>query len=122
MDEMIAYCGLSCGTCPIYLASRESNEKKKNDLIMKIIKECKEQYGIEYSFQDINECDGCRSVGGKIFSGCEKCFVRICAIKKSIENCAYCNEYACGKLNELFKAAADAKKCLDSIHGKISFS
>jgi Protein of unknown function (DUF3795) len=122
MDEMIAYCGLSCRTCPIYLASRELNEKKKNDLIAKIIQECKEHYGIEYSFHDINECDGCRIFNGRIFSGCEKCIVRICANQNQVENCAYCNEYPCGNLKELFKVSPETKKYLDTIHRNIDFS
>ncbi len=122
MDEMVAYCGLSCRTCPIYLASRENDEKKKNELITGIIYECKERYGIEYNIEDINDCDGCKSINGRIFSGCSGCKVRICAIEKEIENCVYCEDYICDKLNELFKVAPEAKKCLDIIHKNLGFS
>ena len=122
MDEMIAYCGLSCRTCPIYLASRETDKNKKNELITFIIQECREYYGIEYTPKDINDCDGCKSNGGKIFSGCSKCNVRNCAIEKGIESCVYCEDFICGKLNEIFKVAPEAKKCLDIIHKNLGLS
>ncbi len=122
MDEMVVYCGLSCRTCPIYLASREANEKKKNDLITGIIRKCKEFYGIKYSIQDINDCDGCKSSGGRIFSSCSNCEVRVCASEKRIENCIYCEDYSCEKLNKLFKVAPEAKKCLDTIHKNLGLS
>jgi hypothetical protein len=122
MDEMIAYCGLSCRTCPIYLASIELNEKKKNDLKVSIIHECKEYYGIEYNIWDINDCDGCKSDSGRIFSGCSKCNVRICAVEKGITNCGYCEDYTCEKLRELYKVAPEAKTNLDIIHKNLGLS
>jgi hypothetical protein len=122
MDEMIAYCGLSCRTCPIYLASGEIDEIKKNNLIESIIRECKEHYGIEYKPEDISDCDGCKSHRGKIFSGCENCNIRICARRNNIENCAFCDEYVCEMLSELFKSAPEAKKYLDIIHKNIRHS
>ena len=122
MDEMVAFCGLNCRTCPIYLASNETDEAKKNDLKTSVMYECKEYYGIDYSIQDINDCDGCRSLTGRIFSGCSKCPVRECAIERGIENCVFCEEYTCKKLNELFKVAPEAKKCLDIIHKSLGLS
>ncbi len=122
MDEMIAYCGLSCRTCPIYLASREIDEIKKNNLIGSIIRECKEHYGIEYNPEDISDCDGCKSSSGRIFSGCTNCNIRICAIQKKIRSCAFCGDYACEELNELFKVSPESKKYLDSIRKNTGFS
>ena len=122
MDEMIAYCGLSCRTCPIYLASGEIDGIKKYNLIESIIRECKEHYGIEYEPEDISDCDGCKSTSGKIFSGCKNCNIRICAKQKKIENCAFCDEYVCEKLNELYKTAPEARKYLDCIHKNLRFS
>ena len=122
MDEVISYCGLSCRTCPIYLASKETNEINKKEMINGIIRECKEHYGIEYNFEDINECDGCKSLSGRIFSGCLKCTVRACAIQKGVENCVYCEDYPCDNLNELFEAAPEAKKSLDLLQKNLGIS
>ncbi len=58
---MISYCGLICQTCPIYLASKETDKKRKEKIIYEIIDKCKELYGLEYKFEDINDCDGCKS-------------------------------------------------------------
>ena len=55
MDEIISYCGLSCQTCPIYLATRETNKKRKEKIIYEIIDKCKELYGLDYKFEDIND-------------------------------------------------------------------
>lgn len=122
MDEMSAYCGLSCRTCPIFLASREIDEIKKNNLIESIIRECKEHYGIEYKPEDISDCDGCKSSSGRLFSGCVDCNIRICASHKQVENCAYCEDYVCEKLSEFFSTVPEAKKCLDTIHKNLRFS
>jgi Protein of unknown function (DUF3795) len=122
MDETISYCGLSCRTCPIYLASREGDELKKNDLRIGIIKECKKEYGIEYSIHDINDCDGCKSISGNLFSGCTYCKIRVCAIQKKIENCAYCDDYICDLLVEFFKSDRSAKQRLEKIHNSRDFT
>jgi hypothetical protein len=115
MDEMIAFCGLSCLTCPIHIVSGEIDTIKQIELITGILRECKEHYGIEYNIEDISDCDGCKSSTGKIFTGCLKCSVRICAAKRQVENCGYCNDYICEKLNELFKIVPEAHKRLETI-------
>ena len=119
MSELISYCGLTCQNCPIFLATRETNKVKKESMIRDIINMCREHYGIEYKYEDINDCDGCKSENGRLFSGCKNCKIRECAIESGVDNCAYCDEYACEKLSEIFRTDPKAKKSLDTIRHKI---
>ena len=113
--KIISYCGLLCQSCPIYLAARETNELKKQELVSEIILACKEIYGIEYKYEDINACDGCTADTGRLFIGCNNCKVRKCAVQKGVENCAHCDEYVCNDLAELFKSEPASKERLDTI-------
>ena len=115
MNGMISYCGLDCQTCPIYLATRETDQTKKEKMISKIVSVCNEHYGVNYKYEDINDCDGCKSVSGRIFTWCLTCKIRKCAIEKELENCAYCSEYFCVNLMDLFKSDPCAKTRLDII-------
>jgi hypothetical protein len=112
---MISYCGLDCHTCLIYLAAREINKTNKEKMISEIVDKCKEHYGVELEYEDILDCDGCKSVIGRIFTSCSNCKIRKCAIEKEIENCAHCSEYACENLMALFKTDPCAQTRLDII-------
>jgi len=116
MYEIIAYCGLICQGCPIYWATKEKNEEKKEKMRVEIARQCKE-YDLKYELQDITDCDGCKTEGGRLFSGCKKCEIRKCARGKKIENCAHCDQYACEKLKKL--SDADAKSRLDLIRSTL---
>jgi hypothetical protein len=115
MNEMLSYCGLICETCPIYLATREEDKSKKDKMIYDIIKMCKSYYGVDYKYEDINECDGCKSESGRLFFSCSNCKIRKCAIEKEIANCAYCEKYACEELSMMFESDSGAKTRLDNI-------
>jgi hypothetical protein len=117
MSEMIGCCGLNCHGCAIYLATREKNDEKRHKMRVEIAQQIKEHYGEEYKPEDITDCDGCRAEGGRLFSGSKNCQVRKCARPKGIENCAHCDEYACGKLEQLFATDPDAKSRLDEMRG-----
>ena len=119
MNGIISYCGLDCHACPIYIAGRETDHAKKEKMIYEIVLACKEHYGVDYKYEDINECDGCKSESGRLFFGCSDCKIRKCAVEKGIENCAYCDEYACNNLMEFFKSDPGAKTRLDEIRSNI---
>jgi len=44
--------------------------------------------------------------------------VRECGLERNVENCAYCEDYPCEKLNNLWKMleSGEAKKNLDMIN------
>jgi hypothetical protein len=117
-DEMIAYCGLNCVTCQIYVATRETDLKKQRQMREDIVVAIKKYLGEEKRVEDITDCDGCKVQSGRLFSNCQKCLIRKCASEKGLENCAYCGEYACEKLSKFFDSEgeqAGAKKRLDAI-------
>ncbi len=119
MTDTIAYCGLFCSTCPIYLATREGSDEERSRMRVEIARVCREQYGLIYSQEDITDCDGCRSDSGRLFSGSRDCHIRTCAREKKLENCAFCPEYACEKLTAIFTTDPSARTRLDAIRMNI---
>ena len=119
MSEMISYCGLNCKTCPIYLATREKDEEKQYKMRADIAKQIKEIYDQELKPEEITDCDGCKTEGGRLFSGSNNCYMRKCASQKNLENCAYCGDYPCDELEKLFTTDPDARKRLDAIKNSI---
>jgi hypothetical protein len=119
MGEMLAYCGLVCQTCPIYLATRTENKEEQATARAEIAQLCKEQYGMNYEPEEITDCDGCQAEGGRLFTACINCPIRKCARHKRLENCAFCAEYACEKLEAFFGTDPMAKSRLDQIKKSI---
>ncbi len=117
---MIAYCGLNCRTCPILLATGVASKEEQTKMRIEIARECREYYGMQYEADDITDCDGCRTNGGRLFSGCRNCAIRKCAAGKGIENCAHCAEYVCSDLAAHFSSDPTAKSRLDEIRRGIS--
>ena len=115
----MAYCGLTCSTCPIYLATRQEDPGEQARMRDEILRLCQEQYGLSYTFEDITDCDGCHSEGKRLFSACQACPIRNCAREKKLENCAVCPEYACEKLESFFVSEPDARSRLEAIRSKI---
>ncbi|MGC9345692.1 MAG: DUF3795 domain-containing protein [Candidatus Bathyarchaeales archaeon] len=110
MEKMIGYCGIICSDCHVLIATQ-----KKDDAERKRVAEIfTRQYGKEYKPEDIN-CDGCVSDSPCIFSYCTLCEIRKCGREKKVKNCAYCLEYPCGKLSELFSKYSKAKDTLDEV-------
>ncbi|HKJ42461.1 MAG TPA: DUF3795 domain-containing protein [Sunxiuqinia sp.] len=112
---MMAFCGLICDSCPILLATRETDESMKRSMRESVAEICSRQYGMNLSADDINDCDGCKGTTGQIFRSCLDCKIRQCAQQKKLENCAYCNKYSCEKLNPIFADDPGARDRLDSI-------
>ena len=82
-----------------------------------IAQEIKKYYGQETRPEDVGDCDGCKAQTGRLF--CTGCEIRICAVEKGIENCAYCKNYPCELLEKLFTTDLDAKKRLDAIKSSL---
>lgn len=118
MDPLISYCGLVCDTCPIYLVTREEDPEIRLAKRSEIARQCREHYGLEYETKDITDCDGCRSESGRIFSGCVGCEIRRCAIKKTAETCAGCEDYPCSTLQAFFVKDPTARRRLDQLRSR----
>ena len=120
MNEIIAYCGSpSCHSCAIYLATREQDPKKKREMRAEIAKQIYELYKEKIKAEDVTDCDGCKTEGGRLFSGSKNCQIRKCGSQKGVENCAHCNEYVCEKLEKFFVKEPDARKLLDEIRSRL---
>lgn len=115
MVELIACCGLACHTCPIYLATRQENKTEQTRMRIEISQLLKAQYGMNFQPEDISDCDGCRTEGGRLFSGCKNCLIRECAREKRLASCADCAEYACERLKAFFSSEPTAKLRLDEM-------
>jgi len=116
MEELISYCGLICQGCPIYWATREQDQGKKNKMRVEIARQCAE-LGTPFDVEDITDCDGCKAESGRLFSSCTECKIRACARHRRVDNCAHCPDYRCEKLDQLDDV--DAKSRLDLIKASL---
>jgi hypothetical protein len=111
----MAYCGLTCNSCPIYLATLEEDTYQQHSMREKIAEQCSTYYDMNLQAEDISDCDGCRAGTGRLFSGCTLCEIRKCAIRKNTESCAFCSEYACAILKRHFSLDPGAEIRLEQI-------
>jgi len=118
--KRISYCGLICDSCPIYLATREPDPLVQQKMRQSIAEQCRSLYGMSIQPEDVADCDGCRSETGRIFPGCLNCEIRKCAASLHIENCAFCSNYACDKLSEIFSMEPEAQNRLDEINRRLA--
>jgi len=114
MEEMIAFCGLLCGECGAFLATKNNDDEKREEVAQLWSKE----YGSDLKPEDIN-CDGCLAESNNLFHYLKVCEIRKCGKEKSVLNCAHCDEYSCEKLEKFFQMAPAAKERLDEIRSKI---
>jgi len=110
MEKMIAVCGIKCNECPAFLATQENDYLKRKEVAEMWSKE----FQASFQPEDIN-CDGCTTGQDRLFSHCRVCEIRKCGREKQLKNCAYCDEYICSKLNELFRMIPQGKAVLDEI-------
>lgn len=106
-ENLISFCGLICNDCPAFIARKTDDE----DLRKKTAEGWStEEFPLEPG--DI-DCDGC--TGESTMKFCAVCDVRICGMEKGIQNCAYCVEYPCKKLEMPWSQSPEAKERLDQI-------
>ncbi len=116
---MLACCGLICDSCPIHLATLEIDRSRQIRLRESISEQYSSIYGMNIRPEDITDCDGCRAATGRLFSGCKTCEIRKCASLKQIENCAFCEDFACTGLRDFFRSAPEAEPALEKIRHTI---
>jgi hypothetical protein len=114
MEKVIGYCGIICSECPVLMATQKDDDAERKSVAEIFTR----QYGKEYKPEDIN-CDGCISDSSRIFSYCYVCEIRKCGREKKVKNCAYCPEYPCEKLSELFSKYSKAKETLDEVRREL---
>ena len=114
MSDMTACCGLICSDCGAFIATQNDDDEKRKE----VAELWSKQFGCDIDPQTIT-CDGCTSGSDRLFSHCGVCEIRKCAVGRDAANCAYCDEYACEKLEGFFKMAPDAKKNLGAIRSAL---
>lgn len=119
IPELMAYCGLRCDRCPIYLATRETDRQEQAKMRARIAELAAEHYNMNLRPEDITDCDGCRTPAGRLFSGCRKCEIRKCARERAHLTCAHCAEYPCDALRKLFATDPGAKRALEDIRSSL---
>jgi hypothetical protein len=84
--SLMAPCGLYCGTCGVYIASRDKNEKFR--AIMGNL------YGTR---PEETECTGCMQSdpSKKVYLSCQSCPIRGCVLSKGYYSCHQCGDWPC---------------------------
>lgn len=113
MGKIIAVCGLICNNCIAYVSTQKNDEKLRQKAIDAWSTETE-----RLKPSDI-DCDGCQ-VGKRIYKFCSACEVRKCGSVRGVKNCAYCAEYPCEKLENLWRGFRtvsweEAKATLDNL-------
>ena len=112
--SLIGFCGIDCGECKAFIATKN----KDFDLKKTLAAEWSKNFGRDFKPEDIN-CVGCTSVNGSHIGYCAVCQIRTCGIKRGLQNCAFCIEYGCEKLENIHSRSPKAKEQLEKIHKKI---
>jgi hypothetical protein len=110
VEPIIAYCGLTCGSCPAYEATQSGDQAKVQEIAEKWSKE----WGTEIKPEDVL-CDGCPATEGRHVGYWATCEIRTCADSRGLVNCGHCDEYACDRLEKWFGNAPQARETLDQI-------
>ncbi len=113
MDKMIAFCGLDCAQCDAYKATMTNNEALRAETAAKWSKE------YNYAFTpDLIHCSGCQAEGVK-FGHCLECEMRLCGLKRGVDNCGACAAYEdCAIIGPFLKAVPPAKVNLEEYRAK----
>ena len=87
--NLMAPCGLYCGACGVYLATRDNNDKFK--AIMGNL------YGTK---PEETECLGCMQAepAKKMYGYCSTCPIRDCVKSKGFYSCHQCSDWPCEKI------------------------
>lgn len=108
-ERLVSVCGLVCSECPAYLATLSNDEEKARE----VAAGWSQAFGITVAVSDV-WCDGCLPEGRKC-AHCNQCEIRACGVERGFDNCAACADYACDKLEPLFKMAPAARDTLDAL-------
>ncbi len=93
--NLMAPCGLYCGTCGVYIATRDGKKKFQETL--------GRLYGTE---PGETACRGCMQAepAGLLYSYCKSCTMRECVKAKGYYSCHQCAEWPCGMVTNFILA------------------
>ena len=111
MDRMIAYCGIVCTDCPGFIATQAGDLAE----LEKLAEHSRQEYHRPEITVAWVMCDGCLSASERKGTYCAECGIRLCGVERGVENCAFCNDYACEKLLDFFKLVPQAQAVLEEL-------
>lgn len=84
--DLMAPCGLYCGACGVYIATRDGNEKFRT--VMGTL------YGTK---PEETRCRGCMQAepAGELYAYCKLCPIRDCVRGKGFYSCHQCGQWPC---------------------------
>ena len=110
-----SYCSLYCGTCGVYQAT-QNNDDRLLKLMVRIYQK---------AFQSIQKitirsikCDGCLSERVSVL--CQSCSIKACAVNRKIEGCHQCIEFPCGHIDN-FPISIGKSEILRSVNYRNEF-
>jgi len=94
-NNFLAPCGLYCGVCGVYYATRDNNE----NFLERLLAMYQEKIpGIEGVSLDDLKCDGCLSDRVSLF--CRRCAIRACTREKEFSGCHECQDFPCDHIDK----------------------
>ena len=93
-EKFLAPCGLYCGVCGVYYATRDNNQKFLEKLLGVYQGKIP---GLEDLTTEDLKCDGCLSDRKSIF--CQACGIRDCTGEKGYSGCHECNHWPCDQID-----------------------
>ena len=93
--ETVAPCGLYCGVCRIYLATREDDRNYLKRLLKIYTRRIPE---LAAGRPGELLCDGCLSTRRSLF--CRECSIRACVQGKGLQGCHQCDDFPCRFVDE----------------------
>jgi len=102
------------------VATLEKNIVRQTEMRKDIADHLAKIYGTTPKPEIVSDCDGCKINNGRLFTGCIDCEIRKCAKTKKLENCAYCSDFTCDKLEKHFKFDPASRDNLELIRKNIA--
>jgi len=119
-EKILAYCGLVCNEdCPAMLATQSDDQK--------LLRETAGRWSSPDYVLDAQDilCDGCTAKDKRLAEFCSDCGVRACAKERELPNCAFCSDYPCTQLENLWGVlkSPQARERLDQLRmeGSINY-
>lgn len=90
-EKLMAPCGLYCGTCGVYISTRDDNAKFRGAL--------GKLYGTK---PEETRCTGCMQPDPPqcLYTFCQSCKLRACVLEKGFSSCHQCEEFPCELVEE----------------------
>ncbi len=89
-SKFLAHCGLYCGVCGVYYATRDNNTKFLERLLAMYAEKIPGLEGV--SIEDL-KCEGCRSDQVNLF--CGSCAIKACTQEHGYDGCHQCDQFPC---------------------------